>query len=345
MTVYTLNDFVGGRYGLPYGRPATATNTNVVFTIDCEGADGYTYVNNTNPPGPNDVSITTTGNIVLTGTWQLTNTRSNLGTTSLIVPGTGSYMGISTSASTNLKSGSMSTFIYLDSLPGSTIYFMHWTSDSGYPTLTPTYGWSFGLDSTGHLVGWTRTNTIVDTITSTATLSTGQWYFITFSWYFGKAWLSVNGVVEEGLLRGIDSTQGTTTSLYAKLAGSSSFSGMYLDDPRICNRLDPYFTSNFSVPTQALETFVPESSRTTITAKVLAPDYTTSFQPERLTIPPGISTVVPITTITRATSKASPIIAHIMGTTDVDGVIVPGVGAPGGGGTPRPSVGVMWPRD
>lgn len=346
MTVYTVSDFVGGKYGLRYGRPSNVNYTSCVFALDCEGTNGQAYVTAAEPPGANDVAATTAGTLTLVDTWARTTSRFNLGTSSLAFPGTGTtaYLRTTTSVSTELRSGAFSAFIYLDALPAATADFFHWTSDTARPGNTPTYGWwiSIGTDGT---VSWDqRINSVTTTRASVATLTAGAWHFISVAWFFDAVFIGINGTVEAyEVARNTLQTQGTSSSLVATLKGGTNFGGIYVDDIRFDRMFDPRFAQNYTVPTQRLETYVPEASRATITAKTFGRDYITTSARARTsssaTVYRGYSPL--FTSIQRYVKSSSPAIAYLLGINDTNGLISNGSG---GGGSTRPGSGFLYPR-
>ena len=346
MPVYTLGNLLGGFQGAQMRLVTNASYTNVGLALDCQGANGYSYVTATAPPGPNDMANTSTATIALDGTWALTNTRSNLGTTSLIIPSTGTtaYLAASATHTGYLRSGAFSTWIYLDSLPASTVEILWYTNSTGRPTNTSVYARSFGVTSTGQVQFYNKNNTNTSTRATVATIGAGAWYFISCTWFMEKVYLGINGTVESFSLPLDSTTSGSVTGMVHGIRGGTGYAGIYLDDPVGYKRHVPRLSANFTVPSVEWGSLVYAGNQMTLGSSVVNPSDSLqeAWHPNRIysNSRSGRSELRSYTGISRLTAITSPAIAYLHGINDVDGLITPGSTR----GAIRPSTGFLYPR-
>lgn len=350
MTVYTLDQFVGGLYGLHIVVPTASGQTAVMLAIDCEGANGYTYTTATAPPGVYDIASTTTGTVTLAGTWQLTNTRANLGTTSLKIPsaGTTEYFQQTSGSSVGLKMCSISTWIYLDALPSTAIDPLYISGSAGRPATPTTPVTSFCVEilTDGKLRYTSKYGATQTIVTSAAALTAGAWHYIGVTQYYSKAWIKINGTVEQFNITENTAGGNSVTSAYGTIKGGTAFAnGVYLDDVRMDDQFDRRLTIA-AVPSVRLETFAGILTQTTIgntqwsdVDLKLASYYHGANVPwpedwtESYLAPAGLASEV----ITR-----SPALRYLYGTNFSGNTIIPG--GTGGGGSIRPTSGFIYPR-
>lgn len=351
MPVYTMSNLLGGYMGAQMRLPTNASYTNVGFAIDCQGANGYTYVTATNPPGPNDIALTTTGNIALDGTWSLTDTRPNLGTTSLAIPSTGTtaFLAPSANYTAYLRSGAMAFWVYVDTLPAATAEIMWYTNSTGRPSNSAIHARSLGITPTGRVQFYHKQNTNITTVTSANSIVAGAWYYISCTFFMERAFVGINGAVEAFNLNPDTTTTGTTTGMMHAIRGGTGYTGIYIDDPIGYKRHVPRLSANFAVPTVEFGSLLYTGNQMTLgssTASAANDQLHEGWAASRIydNSKAGRSDARAFTTIARLTSIVSPAIAYLHGVRDTSGRITPGACPPGGGGSVRPTTGLLYPR-
>ena len=355
MATYNIMDYVGndttrGIRGREYGDPTGASGvyTDCIFLIDCEGANDYTYVNNTAPPGTKDVAITATNNISLTGTWQLKTAAFNLGTSSLLLPQTNSYVRTSISKSINVASGTIGLWVYFTSLPSAEFSLIGLNTATTGIDVSGTNKAVLSVTSTGTLKFTHQLNSVTNGTVpeSTGTISTATWTYISCTWKGDRVWFGIAGTVEEISMDHIPYT--ANANLYGYIASTTNVAATtYIDDFYILDTFSPHFIANYSVPTAEIQGVSSAVDRTTITVaslktfrqhKSIGNEEIVLLADADLPYEGEITLSVPFLYATSSNAG----LQYLFGMTAVGNAIVPGIGT--GGGTVRPTSGMLYPR-
>lgn len=355
MATYNIMDYIGndlarGIRGRDYGDPSGASGiyTNCIFLIDCEGANNYTYVNNTAPPGTKDVAITDTNFIALTGTWQLKTAQFNLGTSSLLLPQTNSYIRTSIGKSSNVAAGTIGAWIYLTSNPSAEFSIFGLNTATGGIDGVGTNKAVLSITSAGKLKFSHQLNSVTNTVTptSTASVPTGAWSYISCTWKGDRVWFGIGGTIEELSMDHIPFVANAT--LYGYVASTTNVAAStYVDDFFILETFHPPFTNNYSVPTQQIQGVSSSVDRTLIAlaslkafrrAAAIGNEEIVLLAEANLPYKGEINLLTEF--VYQAASNAG--LKHLFGMTSTGANgIVPGTGA---GGAARPTTGMLYPR-
>lgn len=253
MTVYTIRQYLGDRTYF-----AGTSSYGDILDLDCQNTNGYNYVTGATP-GSWDCAYGRNGNITVSGTFTLTNARTNLGTTSLRLPSTG-YIRTTSSSSINVQYGYIAFWIYLDALPASDSdnFVGYSTSSTSLPS-SMAAGNALSIRSDGKLSLLARASTLdVYTAISTTALTAGVWNYVSVAWSDYNVYFGINGTVTLVKPPGTFRT-GSFSGVYGLVVGNSvlNTAGMYLDDIRLSQHFVPgLYTSNYSVPTQEFATYM-----------------------------------------------------------------------------------------
>lgn len=272
MATYTLSQALGNRL------LRQRTGVETMFALSCDGTDGVSYTTAVEPPGVNDIMANSiTGTLTTTGTWTrraaVKRPNSN---TSLEVPTTASASIRNTSAS-NLFSamdGTMGMWIYLTSLPTTDWFMISVGTGSTLPATptTPTIAWSVTLQAnTGKLIVDHKSGT-VNQITSTATVPTGQWVYISFAAKWDRLFIGIDGVVESFHVPTKNIASGASSGHFFLIGGPNCPAGTYVDDI-YCSMIPWSYDQDFTPPAYEWETEAVLSTRILVTSDIQTINY------------------------------------------------------------------------
>lgn len=354
MATYDFMDYIGnstiyGVRGRDYADPSVGSGngTDISFLMDCEGANNYTYVNNTTPPGTKDIAITDTSNIAVTGTWQLKTAAFNLGTSSLLLPQTNSYIRTSIAKTNNVVHGTIGLWVYLTNLPSAEFSLIGHSTASGGIDSSSTNRAVLSITSAGKLKFARQINSVTDSLTpeSTGTISTATWTYISCTWKGDRIWFGIGGTVEEKALSHIPFVANTT--LYSYIASTTNVAAAtYIDDFFLMDLFYRPFTSNYSVPTAEIQGVSSAVDRTLIAlAGLKAFRSLKAICNEEIVLladadlPYKAETTLSLPFLYASSSNAG--LKHLFGMTASGNSIIPGTGV---GGAQRPTTGMLYPR-
>ena len=198
MTLYTMAQMLAGR---DIYRGTSGGTSAYTFALECEGTDGQSYATSTAPFGANDIADSLVGTVTISGgTYSLTTSRFNLGTSSLVVPTTNSHMRQTTSEVGWFALGAtLATWIYFDALPsGSDCTPLYWSGNLSRPASISSVpvGFNLGVQPDGRVISGRRVSNTDETLVSTTAITAGAWHFIAATWFGGQCYFNINGAVE-----------------------------------------------------------------------------------------------------------------------------------------------------
>lgn len=268
MTTYnTVVDY----WGLPVGLGVNGSTGFYGFCLCAEGPNAYTYTSGTGYASEHtkDVRSHARGSAqTVSGTWQLTTSVSNLGTSSLVVPSTGYLRTANVQKSSDI--GTMSGWVYLTAYPSVTRPFFGKSDTSSLLFGNRSNDIHMLIDTSGHLGVYHEFNgiTYID-YTSTATIPLSTWTFVTWTWERDKSYISIGGTVENTGLSVSPIVDGQVfwyTGFYA--TSEINTAGLHVDDFEHYEMYNSTYASNFTPPATELETYY-----TTNVANIERADY------------------------------------------------------------------------
>lgn len=347
MTVYTVRQYLGDRYYF-----AGVGGNGDILDLDCQNTNGYNYATGA-VPGSWDAALTKGGNITVSGTFTLTNARANLGTTSLLLPSSGYIRNTTGTSTLNVSTGTISFWIYLNALPASNSgYFVGYSTNSTTLPSNMPNGGAVSIRSDGKLSLLVRFSSAdYINVNSTAALTAGAWKYVTVTWSDYNVYFGINGTVELVKTPGTF-WSGTNSPFYALVMGDSvlNTAGTYLDDIRVSQFFVPgVYTSNYSVPTQEFATYMQNTKSPyflntfpTSAFKTTLKNTGTNQYLDGSAV--GWPKIEPSSTFP-SDLKTSPGLREIFGVQlkPNESTIVPNSERTGGGSV-RPSTGMIYPR-
>lgn len=255
MTVYNS---IADYYGLPVGDGPNNTSSFLRFVLCAEDTNGYVYTGGTGYSTNHTRDkrqCTRTGGQTVSGTWTLSNTNVNLGTTALPFPVSG-YFRDGSISNHDMQEHSFGCWIYFDTLPTLDIFFAGVTNSSALNFQSGNiYEIKIGLTTTGNFRFQHRDSTnLAYDYTSVATIPTSTWTYVTVAHDKDNAYVGINGVVTT--VPAAFQVTSRFTGLYAgiKTDADINATGLIIDDLMIIGNKKQDWCSNFSVPTTELET-------------------------------------------------------------------------------------------
>lgn len=362
MTVYNS---IADYYGLPVGDGPTATSSFYRFILCAEDTNGYAYTGgvgyNTNHTRDRRAGGRT-GSQTVSGTWTLSNTTVNLGTTALPIPASG-YLRDGGISNYPTEEHSIGCWIYYSTLPATEIFFAGVTNASGFNLdANNAYDIKIGLSTSGNFrFRLKNSNDTPYDYTSVASIPTNTWTYVTVAYDKDNAYIGINGVVD--LVAAVPQVTRLSATLYAGIQGTTDINatGLIIDDLMIIGNKKVEWSSNFSVPTTELETEltnqVPYYDRADfVVANAIVVDYYPKdiFDDGSIIEDALLDNTQPGTadpfSVGSASAYANPLqsssFANILGITydpSFPGRIETS-SEKSAGGSPRPSTGIMFPR-
>jgi hypothetical protein len=233
--------------------PPTSPLTAVANTVFL-GNQSNRFVDN----GPNAVTITVTGAPAVTpfqpfGAPTVAYSASTIGGSGYF-DGSGDYLNVASNAAFAFGTGDFTfeTFAYYNALtPADAVAMLNWTG----VTWSPNY-WSLHLTHQSYpskVTFWFHNySSTVPILTSTTTMTVGQWYHVAVSRSGNTFKLFINGVVEATVTSSASLDGGTNSPIYigGSLGTTQPFNG-YLSSPRLVKGTAVY-TAAFTPPTAPL---------------------------------------------------------------------------------------------
>jgi hypothetical protein len=191
-------------------------------------------------------------NLETVGNAQVSTSVKKYGTGSLAFDGTGDYLSMPSSQVFKPSSGNWTVecWVYLTNTGASQYFYGDCDSGTNNGILT------LYINSTAKLSSdyWTSSSAVT-TRTTSASVSYGQWVFVSASKTGTTLYLGINGTVESFTA---PSSMQSPTTIYPTIGRLGAYNGGYvngyIDDFRFTNGVARY-TANFTPPTSALPTF------------------------------------------------------------------------------------------
>lgn len=346
MTLYTMAQALAGR---DIYRATSGNYSAFTFALECEGTNGQSYATSSPPFGTNDIADTLTGNVTISGgTYSLTTSRSNLGTSSLVVPTTNSYMRQTTSESGWFALGAtLATWIYFDALPsGSNCTPLYWSSNSSRPATISNVssGFNLGVQPDGKVISGRRYLSTDETLVSTTALTAGAWHFIAATWFGHRCYFNINGTIE--IAAGSETfplTDGSQT-MYSMIVGNTGGNtGVYLDDVKVCHRPRTSYATSGYVP----GAYESETDMYSLFPLITTPgnwNNTASLTSIYQNFPAyEYESAILQSSLSVAISPQGSVLNTLLGVAFTGNILEQNRGG-GGAGCTRPTTGVLYPR-
>ena len=214
---------------------------NVSLLLHCDGTDGSTTFTD-NSPTPKTVTVY--------GNAHIETDQSQFGGASGAFDGSGDYLALAANAAFNLYQvdATIECWVYLAGSGDRHIF--------GYNNTGASW-WDVRVSSTNNVV--VRLNSNTTTLTSSGTITPGQWTHVAVVCASQVTTIYLNGVASGSRANGFDGGNGT----YVLAIGRNTYGGAYnyyfngyLDEIRITKGTARY-TANFTPPTEAFANYAP----------------------------------------------------------------------------------------